>query len=162
MEIVLIAAVGLNNEIGLAGKLPWSNRTELEHFKKYTMGKYVVCGRKTYDTLPVLRGRTVNFISRREGHPLRVQDVVEATKAAHLQGHEQVVVIGGGEIYKAFLPIATKLIISKMDYSGPADAYFPDLEPDIWAVESQHRVVPDHPGDAPFTIVSSVRLDAEA
>ena len=133
MKISIIAAIGKNNEIGLDNKLLWTSKSELEHFKKLTLGKPIIMGRKTFESLPgILPGRP-HFVMSQIGF----EDTDEVTYLdcdiedvlAHLETNEweEVVIVGGASIYEQALPLADELHISHMDWTGEADAFFPKI-----------------------------------
>lgn len=123
--ITLIAAMNKHRTLGLNGTMPWRNREELQHFKDYTMNKTVVMGRVTYEGLPKkLEGRNIFVVSRDEKYD--IQDLKR-----YLEGDfdEEIVVAGGGEIYKEAIQFADKLVISIIhDNDVIGDTFFPEID----------------------------------
>lgn len=123
--ITLIAAMNKHRTLGLNGTMPWRNREDLQHFKDYTMNKTVVMGRVTYEGLPKkLEGRNIFVVSRDEKYD--IQDLKR-----YLEGHfdEEIVVAGGGEIYKEAIQFADKLVISIIhDNDVIGDTFFPEID----------------------------------
>ena len=111
--------------LGLNGTMPWRNREDLQHFKDYTMNKTVVMGRVTYEGLPKkLEGRNIFVVSRDEKYD--IQDLKR-----YLEGDfdEEIVVAGGGEIYKEAIQFADKLVISIIhDNDVIGDTFFPEID----------------------------------
>ena len=106
--ITLIAAMNNKRTIGLKGKMPWHNPEDLKHFRNYTMGKTLFMGRKTYESLPnKLKGRNIKVVSNTlDGGVKNFPDILK-------QGFdEEVIIAGGGEIYKLSLPYADKIVLS--------------------------------------------------
>ncbi len=142
-DITLIAAIGTNRAIGYAdGRLPWRLPDDFAHFKRETLHKPIVQGRKTYDTVgKPLPGRHNIVLSRTSG-PIEgctvVRTVDEALAAAG--DAPEVMIIGGGEIYALFLPRATKLTLTHVDAAPDAEAFFPEWdETRFHEVRRQHH-----------------------
>lgn len=123
--ITLIAAMNKHRTLGLNGTMPWRNKEDLQHFKDYTMNKTVVMGRVTYEGLPKkLEGRNIFVVSRDEKYD--IQDLKR-----YLEGDfdEEIVVAGGGEIYKEAIQFADKLVISIIhDNDVIGDTFFPEID----------------------------------
>lgn len=118
----MIVACDRNGAIGKDGDLPWRQSTDLQHFKQVTMGSNLIMGRKTWDSLPgMLPGRTHYVLSRGEVEGV---EVIGLDKALEMDGW----VIGGGEIYKLFLPHVDQLHRTIIDARvAGADTHFPDI-----------------------------------
>ena len=118
----MIVACDRNGAIGKDGDLPWRQSTDLQHFKQVTMGSNLIMGRKTWDSLPgMLPGRTHYVLSR--GIVSGVE-VIDYDRALQMEGW----VIGGGEIYKLFLPHVEQLYRTIIDARvTDADTHFPDI-----------------------------------
>lgn len=148
-RIALIAAVARNGVIGAAGKMPWRLSTDTQRFKRLTMGRPVVMGRKTYESIgKPLPGRTNIVVTRHPGAP--VDGVVFApdldaaiaiaTTRAEMAGVGEIMVIGGGEIYAAAMERADRLYITHVEAMPAGDAYFPPIDPAVWRGESSERI----------------------
>lgn len=135
MHISLVAAMAANRVIGHEGQMPWHLPSELKYFKEITMGKPIVMGRRTFESIGrPLPGRHNIVISRNApdlpaGVTL-VSSLDEALRAA--AEAEEIMVIGGGEIYRQFLPVATRLYLTEIDLEVDGDTWFPYYEPDKW------------------------------
>lgn len=147
-EITLVAAVGKNGAIGVDGDLPWHLPDDLAHFKKLTHGGAVVMGRKTWESIGrALPGRLSVVVTRdTEYHIDQPQTSATNVAVAHSvdealgvakASRRPVFVIGGAQIYQSVLDLVTCLVITHVDQSPPADAYFPTIDHDIW--EATHR-----------------------
>lgn len=122
--ITLIVAVNNKNTIGLKGTMPWHNREDLQHFKNVTMGKKVVMGSRTIVGLPKpLEGRHVLMVSSRA----KGEDVIhdfEAFLKEHETSEEDIIIAGGGQIYKQAQPYAKTILLSKIDDDTEGDTFF--------------------------------------
>ena len=136
--IGMIACVASNGVIGKDGKMPWGNgfKDDLAFFKKYTMGKTVVMGRKTYRSLPggkPLSGR-INIVMSRHStlsdYPAGVMlyDSPESVVEYAATGGQWVVVLGGGELYRSFLDKADELMLTVIHKKYDGDTYFPEWD----------------------------------
>ena len=136
MKISLIVAMANNRVIGHRGKLPWRIPEDLKDFKKKTMGKPIIMGRKTYESIGVaLPGRTNIVVTRQPviDNPdlVLASSVHAALKKAEGVGAE-VMVIGGGEIYAATLPLADRIYLTEVHETIDGDTYFPVLDKALW------------------------------
>lgn len=150
MKIILVAAVGKNRELGNGNRLPWGKPipADMKHFRELTLGKTVVMGRKTWDSIPPLfkplPGREENIVLTRDksfiargatiAHTIDV--LIELAKARDLY------VIGGAEIYAAFESYASEMIITVVDGNFPATVYFPKYDKHAWREKFPHTSVP--------------------
>jgi dihydrofolate reductase len=134
MIISLIAALAVDRVIGLENAMPWHLPADLAWFKRNTLNKPVVMGRKTYASLgQPLPGRRNIVLSRHPADDDRVIWVSSVAEALMAAGEsEEIMVIGGGNIYQQFLPRANRLYLTHIDAELDGDTYFPDYEPDQW------------------------------
>lgn len=127
----IIAAIGKNNELGKNGKLVFRIREDMKFFREMTTGRKVVMGRKTWDSLPKkLAGRENIVISRHsfEGPDVIIHDTHEFIKKFR-DSSEEIFVIGGGTVYKEFLPFAENLYLTEVDAADlDATTYFPEFD----------------------------------
>jgi dihydrofolate reductase len=151
MRIAMIAAMANNRVIGKDNQMPWHLPADLKHFKKVTLGKPVIMGRKTYQSIgKALPGRRNIVISRQSGALSTDADWVQSIEQAlALVQHEaEVMVIGGAEIYRQVLPMADTLYITNIDLSVEGDAFFPDYHAAaIWheSASEQHQADTQNP-----------------
>jgi len=137
MKISLIAAVAENRVIGRAGTMPWRLSGDLKHFKAVTMGKPVIMGRRTFQTLGrPLPGRTNIVITRDENFSAEGVTVThsldDALQAAEREGTAEAMVIGGGEVYALALGRADRLYLTEVHAAPQGDAFFPEWTPGEW------------------------------
>ncbi len=158
--IVLVAAVGRNRVIGSGGRLPWSLPDDLRRFRRITLGKPVVMGRATFESIGrPLAERTNIVLSRRPdwsaagvsvaGGPTEAVDL-----ASRFHGPDaEICVIGGAQVYSLFIDNADRLELTLVDASPPGDAHFPEWDPQDW-----HTVFSEsHPGPPAFEFRTLVR-----
>lgn len=121
-EIVLILARAANGTIGADGKLPWNIPADLKRFKALTIGKPMIMGRKTFDSLPGLlpHRRHVVLTRGRDWQAEGAEVAHDVDTALALAGDGEVSVIGGAEVYSLFMPLATRIELTEVhrDYSG--------------------------------------------
>lgn len=138
--ISLIVAHDPNRVIGFENKMPWYIPGDLAYFKKTTMDKAIVMGRNTFESIGrVLPGRKNIIVSRNPDYKIEgaevVTDLVEAIEIASAH-HEEVMVIGGEQIFRAVLPKADRLYITFIQQSFEGDTYFPPYGVDWVLVET--------------------------
>ena len=135
-RISLVVAVSRNGVIGRAGGLPWHISTDLKRFKTITMGMPLIMGRKTWDSLPKkpLPGRLNIVVTRQKGfHAEGATVVADAVSALAAAGHaKEIAVIGGGEIYAMFFPLAQRIYLTEVDLEVEGDTQFPVIDPGWW------------------------------
>ena len=137
---VIIAAVGKKNELGNANKLIWHIKADMKHFRKTTMGKKVLMGRKTFESLPnLLPGRKIYVATKNEnisGDNVEAVKDLDAFIARYQYSDEEICICGGAEIYNKFLPYANRMLITEIfDTAKEADTYFPDVDYKDWDIE---------------------------
>jgi dihydrofolate reductase len=143
MRISLVVAMDRNRAIGKGNELPWRLPDDLKRFKALTLGKPILMGRKTADSLGrALPGR-INLVLTRSGRvPFdgmqAVASVEEARGIALASGAQELCVIGGAEIYALTLPLADRLHLTHVDTEvDGADAFFPAFDADDWQVAAR-------------------------
>jgi dihydrofolate reductase len=156
LKLSLIAAVADNGTIGRNGQLPWYLPEDLKYFKRVTLGKPVIMGRKTWESIGrPLPGRTNIVISRQPDYCAEGARVVaslpEALKLAEsiaeIDGAEEAMVIGGEEIYRLALPLADRLYITEVHAEVDGDACFPPWERSEWREVRREQVPIERSGD---------------
>lgn len=165
--MALIAALDENRVIGYQGGVPWRLPDDMRWFRQMTMGKPVIMGRKTYESIgKPLRGRHNIVVTRQRDYQAPGCEIVPspaaALMAAAAQGTEEIMVIGGATLYAALLPQATCLYLTYVEGRFPGDTFFPDLDMSEWAVESEEARPADEKHRTPFRFVVLVRKHAPA
>jgi len=137
-RIALVLAMADNGVIGARGALPWRIADDLRRFKAITMGKPIVMGRKTWDSLPKkpLPGRTNIVITRdrafRADGAVVVHSLEEAIARAQSEQPEEIMIVGGAEIYRAALPRAEIVHLTQVHGDFEGDARLPPFDMDVW------------------------------
>jgi dihydrofolate reductase len=171
VPVAMIAAVARNGVIGNHGAIPWRLPTDFAHFRRTTMGKPVLMGRKTFESIgKPLDGRVNIVMSRQPGYQPDGVIVVNDLDAAlgHAQamatadGASEVMILGGETIYRQAMPRADRLYITHVELAPEGDARFPEIEPDIWSGEEDCAVVPGSRDSAGFRVFTYVRGSAAA
>ncbi len=167
----MLAAVAENGIIGRGNALPWRLKSDMQHFRAFTMGKPVVMGRKTYLSIgKPLTGRTTIVVSRNTGFAapgvVVAPDLDAALAAARgdaLRRNTGVIVIAGGaEIYAQALPVATRLAITEVHKQVEGDARFPALDGQVWRESARNEQEPAAEDEAPFAFVTYERVAGAA
>ena len=135
MLISLIVAMDQNRVIGLEGNLPWHLPADLQAFKNITMGKPVIMGRKTYESIGrPLPGRENVILTGNRSYQAPGCTVVHSIEGALevVKDVEEIMVIGGSTVYGSFLPLAGRIYMTLIDAVFDGDVYFPVLDPIEW------------------------------
>ncbi len=149
ISIALIAAVSENGVIGVNGDMPWRLSEDLKWFKKNTLGKPIIMGRKTFQSIgKPLPGRSNIVITRDDSFAhedvLVVRSISEALEVgkriAVSDGSSEICIIGGGEIYAQTLPLASRLYLTRVMATLEGDVFFPEIDSRNWNI-SRHGVV---------------------
>lgn len=148
MNISLVVAAATNNAIGKDGKMPWHLPADMKHFKNITWGMPVVMGRKTFESLgKPLTGRKNIVITRQTGWKangaIGVQSIEDAFFVAQQADVNEIMVIGGGEIYKTLFDKAKRIYLTRVEAEPEADTFFPVLLREQWRLISQQNFEAD-------------------
>ena len=142
VSIAIIAALGRNRAIGVDGGLPWRLSSDLKRFKALTMGKPLIMGRKTFESIGrPLPGRRVIVVTRdaawaRSG-ATTTSDL--ATALAQAGEAEEIMIGGGGEIYALALPLASRLYLTEVDAEPVASVFFPAFDASEWRLVRREK-----------------------
>ncbi len=144
--VSIIVAMGRNRVIGRDNSLIWHLPADLKHFKETTMGKPIIMGRKTFESVgKPLPGRTNIVVTRRKGYSaqgcLAAGSVEQALEL--VAGEPEVFIAGGGEIYRQSLPLADRMYITIIDHDFEGDTFFPEFSRKIWKITGENY----HPAD---------------
>ena len=164
--ISLIVARADNGVIGKDNKMPWHIPSELQHFKARTLGKPIIMGRKTFESLGrVLPGRPHVVISRNpmdlpdNCYPVHsLQDALQQAGQLTAAGNDEVVVIGGAEIYRQALPLVDTLYVTEVHLTPEGDAFFPELNAGDWKEVQREDVAAGADSAIAYSIVTYQRI----
>jgi dihydrofolate reductase len=167
MRISLIVAAAENGTIGRNGDMPWRMSSDLKHFRALTLGKPVVMGRKTFQSIgKPLDGRDTIVVTRDANfNPAGVIVAVSinaalalAQAAAEDRNVDEIMIVGGGEIYRAILPRADRVYLTRIEASPEGDATFPALPPSEWREIDRRPMVQSLKDDFPAEFIVYDRL----
>lgn len=141
-QVSLIVAMGRNRTIGANGAMPWHLPEDLRWFKKNTLGKPILMGRRTFDSIGrALPGRDNLVLTR---HPeFATKNVIPVSSIeqamATVDGEDELMVIGGAQVYKIALPLADRLFITHIEAKYDGDTHFPEVDWPQWRLVSEDR-----------------------
>ncbi len=142
IPIVLVVAVAENGIIGTGGGLPWRMKADLRRFRALTLGKPVIMGRKTFESIGrALDGRDNIVVTGQPDYAAEgvivvhgLTDALQVAEArAAVSGASEIAVIGGGEIFAETLPLASRLHVTHIEGAVPGDTRFPPISSDEWS-----------------------------
>lgn len=150
MIVSMVVAQGPKGEIGLDNKLLWHIPEDLKNFKKITTGKMIVMGRKTFESIGKPLPNRANVVITRDENfkhegvivvhdAMMVFDLALETEEELGLDNFEMMVIGGGEIFNIFMPYTQKIYLSEVEYTGPADVFFPPINFKEWEVEKTEK-----------------------
>jgi dihydrofolate reductase len=157
MILSLIAAIGINNELGKNNKLLWDLPGDMKHFRETTTGYSVVMGRKTFESIgrPLPNRRNI-VITRDETYYYEGVKVVHSLDEAlglFSDSEEEVFCLGGGEIFKQAIDVAHRLYITRVESTFDADVFFPEIDKEKWKEISKEPHEKDERNPFPYTFI---------
>jgi dihydrofolate reductase len=165
-RLIAVAAVARNGVIGSGNSLPWRLSSDLKRFKAITMGKPLIMGRRTWDSVGrPLPGRKTVVLTRDAGFGAEgalaartpQEAVALAGELADEMGVSEIIVAGGGEIYAALLDETDAVELTEIELDAAGDAFFPRLDPAQWVEIRRERAERGLRDDADFTYVTLER-----
>jgi dihydrofolate reductase len=165
----IVVAVSRNGIIGRDGDMPWRQSSDLKRFKAMTLGKPVIMGRKTFQSIgKPLPGRPNIIITRDESFSPEGVTVVHslseaidaASRLATESGVDEICILGGGEIYRQAIGLADRLLITHVEAEVDGDTSFPAIDPALWQVDSELAVPAGEKDTYPTRFVSYFRRNA--
>jgi dihydrofolate reductase len=159
MRISLIVALARNRVIGRDNQLPWRLSADLQHFKRLTMGKPIVMGRKTCESIGrPLPGRTNIVVTRDSSFSAAGCRVVHSIDAALVAagGADEVMIMGGENLYSQLLPRADRLYLTEVQADVSGDAWFPEFDQAQWQEleRESHRADENNEFDYDFVVLA--------
>ncbi|MEH6471323.1 MAG: dihydrofolate reductase [Halopseudomonas sp.] len=169
MQLALIVAQSQNRVIGRNNALPWHLPEDLKYFKAVTMGKAIIMGRKTYESIGrPLPGRTNLVVTRDKSyqaagvtivHSLE-QAVEQAQAISEINGVDEALVIGGAELYAQALPMTQRLYLTQVHHRVNGDAFFPELDEAQWRQKSRQDFDAIEPNPHSYSFIVFDRSEA--
>ncbi|MCP5347544.1 MAG: dihydrofolate reductase [Pseudomonadales bacterium] len=156
-----MCAMDENMVIGRNNSLPWYLPEDLKHFKRTTMGKCIIMGRRTYESIGrPLPGRTNIIVTRSRDYEVENARVVDsltdaielAENIAFIDGSDEAFIIGGAELYKHALPVVDRLYLTMVHAEVEGDTYFPDFDVSEWEEVSKNFYDADEFNPYPYSI----------
>lgn len=161
MIISLIAAMDKNRVVGKDNQLPWHLSQDLKHFKAVTMGKPVIMGRKTFESIGrPLPGRRNVIVTRNGDFKVQEATVVHTLQQAlaAVKGEIEVMIIGGGEIFRQAMPFAQKMYLTLIDHVFEGDAFFPEWSAEEWEIVKQEKYRAEGSEPYSYQFIDLVRI----
>lgn len=152
----IVVAMDRNRLIGCGNALPWRLPADLRHFKAVTMGKPIIMGRKTWESIGrPLPGRTNIVVSRDPAYTAPGCTVVPSVEAAleAAAGAPEIMLIGGAQLYAELLPRAQRIYLTRIDAAFEGDAWFPELAAADWREVERSDQAPDEQNPHPYSFV---------
>ncbi|MFN5744612.1 MAG: dihydrofolate reductase [Methylococcaceae bacterium] len=145
MSISLIVAMGENGVIGAKNRMPWHLSADLRHFRQITMGKPILMGRKTHQSIGrPLPGRLNIVLSRDQRYSAEGCVIATSLDEAVTQaGDQEIMIIGGAALYESFLPLTDRLYLTLIHHSFDGDTFFPKLDWADWRVLQREDIDED-------------------
>jgi dihydrofolate reductase len=160
--IALVVARAENGAIGVGGDLPWRLSTDLKQFRKVTLGKPVIMGRRTFMSLPRVLDHRVNIVLTRNAAfvapgavmAYNLEEALDvARKEAANAGVDEIMVIGGDDVFRAVMPLAKRIYLTEVHASPAADTWFKDFNLKDWRELSREKHEPGPKDQYPFSFV---------
>jgi dihydrofolate reductase len=155
--ISIIVAISEDYGIGYRNGLLWHLPEDLKRFKKLTLGHTVIMGKKTWESLPrkPLPGRKNIVITDVPDEIIEFSTTAYSIEDAlsKCRNDDEIFIIGGGSIYRQFMPVADRLYITHIHKKTSADIFFPNIDPDLWEPIEKEEHSTDENGDIPYTYV---------
>lgn len=167
MKVVLVVAVAENGVIGRGGRLPWHLRSDLQHFKRLTLDKPVIMGRKTYESIGKPLPQRSNIVVTRDAGlsapgVLFVPDLRTAFALARAdaekRGTDEIMVIGGSDVFAATMADADRLEVTLVHAAPEGDVSFPPIDPSLWREVAREQHARGPYDDCDFTTLTYERI----
>ena len=155
-----VVALSNNNVIGKDNDLPWNLKTDLKHFKDYTSNKIIVMGRKTFESIGKPLPNRINYVVSNTIEEIAGAKVFNSTEGAieeakyecSRSGQNEIVIIGGGFLFRDTLKKANRLVLSKVNCDIEGDVFYPDVDLSHWEKVSSDKFYKDTENDYDFTV----------
>ena len=160
-NLSLIVALADNRVIGIDNRLPWRLPADLQHFKRVTMGKPMIMGRKTWESLPgLLPGRTHVVVTRNPDYRAEGGFVVHSLEQAIEQfgDVDELMLVGGANLYAQAIPLASRMYLTEVHAQPQGDAFFPEFDRSQWRELAREQGKLDERNSLPHTFVTLERI----
>tara|TARA_Y100000022_G_C13141473_1_gene325166 strand:- start:111 stop:614 length:504 start_codon:yes stop_codon:yes gene_type:complete len=156
-----VVALSNNNVIGVNNDLPWNLKKDLAHFKNYTTNKIILMGRKTYESIGRPLPNRINFVVSSTLKNIEGAHVFKSTKEALLKAknlcdeadYKEIVIIGGGYLFRETLEIANKLVLTRVNCDIDGDVYYPEIDLENWKEISSEVYKKDSDNEYDFKVL---------
>ncbi|WP_140936567.1 dihydrofolate reductase [Sphingobacterium lumbrici] len=161
LKLTLIVAAAENNAIGKGNKMPWHLPNDFKYFKKNTLDHSIVMGRKTFESIGKALPERRNIVITRDLH-YKAEDIDVANSLeevlTYCRDEREIFIIGGAEIYRQTLPLAQKVLLTRVHTTVDGDAFFPELVPAAWKLVSSeaHQKDEKHAFDYSFEVYERI------
>ncbi len=163
LKLSIVVAMAENRVIGRGNRLPWHLPADLQHFKSLTMGKPVLMGRKTHDSIGrALPGRHNVVVTRQPGYTAKGCTVVSSIDSAlaACPNADEIMVIGGAELYRELLPLSETIYLTLVHGDFEGDTFFPEIAPAEWRETARVERSADDKNPHPYSFVVMQRRPA--
>ena len=166
MIISHVVALSNNNVIGVDNNLPWNLKTDLSHFKEYTTNKVIVMGRKTYESIGRPLPNRLNYVVSQTINHIAGAFVFDSIESAiknardycKENGLDEVVIIGGGFLFRDTLPITNRLVLTKVNCEIEGDVFYPEIDLSDWVEKDSRDFIKDKDNDYDFSVSTYEKL----
>jgi dihydrofolate reductase len=162
-----LVAVSKNLVIGVDNNLPWNLKADLAHFKKYTLDKIIIMGRKTYESIGRPLPNRINYVVSRTLNEIpgtvvfnSLENAISAAEQENIKMNKnnEIIIIGGGHIFQETSESMNKLIITRVDCDIDGDIYYPEIDLTKWDLVETKSYKKDFENDYDFTIEEYIKL----
>jgi len=162
-----LVAVSKNLVIGVDNNLPWNLKADLAHFKKYTLDKIIIMGRKTYESIGRPLPNRINYVVSRTLNEIpgtvvfnSLENAISAAEQENIKMNKnnEIIIIGGGHIFHETSESMNKLIITRVDCDIDGDIYYPDIDLTRWDLIKTESYEKDSENDYNFKIEEYIKL----
>ena len=159
MNASIIVAMSKNRVIGKDNDMPWHLPADLKHFKSVTMGKPVLMGRKTYESIGRPLPNRTNFIVSSTLESVEGAEVFRDLSSAieSVPKGEEVVIIGGGYLFRESISFFNKLVLTKVDCEVDGDIFYPDVDLNEWSLKDSEDFVKDADNEFNFSVKTYIK-----
>tara|TARA_B100001769_G_scaffold35797_1_gene23876 strand:- start:283 stop:789 length:507 start_codon:yes stop_codon:yes gene_type:complete len=161
-----VVALSNNNVIGVDNDLPWNLKRDLLHFKEYTTNKIIIMGRKTYESIGRPLPNRINYVVSRTIDKIEGAFVFDSIDGAICDAKaycveenlEEIVIIGGGFLFRDTISITNKLVLTKVDCEIDGDVFYPEIDLTDWTEIDSKSFMKDSDNDFNFTVSTYDRV----